>query len=45
MGRFFAPLDHIQDLALDGRLHHTADFRTCRLKPSGVHVLYHQEIH
>lgn len=44
VGRFFAPLDHIQDLALNGRLHHTPDFRTGRLKPSGVNVLYYRQI-
>ena len=43
MAHFFAPPGQIQDLALDGRLHHTTNFRTCRLKPSGVAVLYYKK--
>ena len=42
LGRVFAPPERIDDLALDGRLHHTPDFRTGRLKPAGVNVLYYR---
>ncbi|MCS6927833.1 MAG: hypothetical protein NZ578_18225, partial [Candidatus Binatia bacterium] len=40
LGGVFSGIHHIEDLSPEERLQPAPDWRTARLKPSGVHVLY-----
>jgi starch synthase (maltosyl-transferring) len=39
-GQLFTGVGRFDDLSPDGALEHTPDFKTCTLRPSGVHVLW-----
>jgi starch synthase (maltosyl-transferring) len=38
-GQFMAGASNLEDLSPDGPLKHTADFQTCTVAPSGIHVV------